>query len=208
MRIARIACFFLLSLSATSSNAQQPYLVASVGPSFASANIDDQFFGDLATLDMGTGWVLGGGAGIDFGFARTELRVDYRSSNVSGVDNTRDGVSASIDSGSLGVLTIFSEYGVDIPVVKEWLEFHIDFGIGAVQLRTDALTDWDFAYNVGGGFYLLRFEPFGIDLNYRYNGTTPGFRLTDPPNAETLHWQAHELTFGIRYVFGAKGAGE
>jgi len=192
---------------ATLASGQDIYLIGRVGPSFPNADIEDQFFGDLATLDMDTGWVIGGGAGIDFGAARAGLGVDYRSADIAGAD-VRPGATASLSSGSIGVLTVLSEFDVDAPVVKDWLEFNLGFGIGAAQLRSDAADEWDFAYSVGGGFYLLRFEPFGIDLRYRFVSTTPGFRLTEPPNAQTLQWSAHEVTFGVRYVFGARGEQE
>jgi opacity protein-like surface antigen len=180
------------------------YATASIGaamPTTIDYELRDHFVS--ATADMDAGYVVGAGLGVDLGILRPEFRVDYHKSSL-GQAHLNPFVPANVPPTGLPVLTMIGELNLDFPILDDWLEAHGGLGVGAAQLRTDVAPDWDLAWTASGGFYIPRLDPFGIDIMYRYTGLSEGFVRKDRGPYEVTRWHAHEITFALRFMFGAK----
>ena len=201
-----------LGLAAPSAAQVRGYATASVGmlmpptTDYIKTGIDpitSEATNELlsATGATGTGYTFGGGIGVDLGRVRPEFRVDYHKAPFESAWPV-PGVSAQVPPSGLPVLTMMGELHFDIPLVNDWLEVHGGAGLGAAQLRTDIAPDWDMAWSGSAGFYMPRFDPFGIDLTYRYTGLAEGFVRNPHPKYEATRWHAHEISLSLRFFWG------
>ena len=185
----------------------------------------------------GSGFTAGAAVGIGGRFFEHQLRGDYRRSK------------AEKSAADFRVISVMYQPTLKVPVRESW--FYLGLGIGAAQGKTTLsgkvdgiyclrlscretavwelpvsgiVDDWEFAYQLSAGFVYALTEQIGLELAYRYIGTTqfdvqkvPHYAEQNPPIDELppggvnfqpdlitddlLSFGANEVTFGLRYQF-------
>lgn len=171
---------------------------------------------DMESLNL----AVGGAVGIADRSLDHQLRVDYRRSfqELSGakfrVLSVMYQPAIKIHTSSLGLSQQDGPGG-------SW--FYLGVGLGAAQGKTSLdgetdgqpvtgiVDDWEFAYQVAVGFVYGLTDRIGIEIGYRYMGTTDfdveiekTTPLTFQPQillVEEMSFGTNEVTLGLRYQF-------
>jgi opacity protein-like surface antigen len=210
-------CFvatFVSSASAFNSDLY-PYVGITLGSPLTSINSLSDSSGSLDT-EFKPGYMAGFTAGISFETVqrwninriRAEAEVGYRSSELSRMKNSR-GISTDLNgtltvanymlNGYLDNLTAFTK---DTPV-----SLFISAGAGVAVASISSITNrgtilvnssknTQLAYQggIGAGYELTK--SFGLDVTYKYLGTTP-FKFA----GVKAEYGSHNILFGAKYSF-------
>ncbi len=191
-----------LAMAADKEIAVKPYAAINGGLSLAS---DSKLTknGFAATMSFEPGFAIGGSFGADFGAARAEVEIAYKTSSTDKIEAA--GNSASID-GDMGLLSYMLNGYVNIPLGTS-VKPYVGAGLGvatayASELKyqgtviTKKVNDTKFAYQVSAGLGIDATESVVFDIQYRYLGASDfDFEGTK------AEYGSHNFLAGLRYKF-------
>lgn len=181
------------------------YVKGSVGMTLE--NDEDYSRGNLngeIDYDNDANYALAIGANLTHGF-RTEFELSYRETDIDSI--SRNGVGGANASGELETYGMMLNAAYDFaprstfsPYVTAGAGFlHHDLSAGAVPalgFNNVSDSDWNFAYQAGGGLSIRLDRKLHLDTGYRYLASTdPDFGGVD------TDYNVHEITTGLRYSF-------
>lgn len=176
-------------------------------------------FPDTYEMDS-PNFTVGGAVGVGDRSLDHQLRVDYRRS-FQELSGARFRVLTVMYQPTIKIHT--SSVGLAAKDAPNQAWFYLGFGLGAAQGKTSLIgetdgqpangivDDWEFAYQLAAGFVYPLTRSLGIEIGYRYVGTTDfdivneqTTPLTFQPqllHVNELAFGTNEVTLGLRYQF-------
>lgn len=207
-------------------NAMKPFISALAGVSlFRNLNVYNRadetstIFPETYEMER-PNFAVGGAVGIGDRSLDHQLRVDYRRS-FQELSGAKFRVLSMMYQPTIKIHT--SSVGLSRQDGPGGSWFYLGVGLGAAQGKTSLagetdeqpvtgiVDDWEFAYQVAVGFVYALTDQIGIEIGYRYMGTTD-FDIVNEKTTplafqpqtllvEEMSFGTNEVTLGLRYQF-------
>ena len=203
-----LICIFIISFSSVVFANEGVYFGLQGGVTFLNDSTIKEAGFVPVDLAYGTGFVINGALGYDFGMFRLEGEVGYR-------DNDLDKFSHSFSSesvdGNLDAWSFMCNGFWDIENQTPFTPYLVG-GIGFAKVSLDILdgphngaskdNDTVFAYQLGVGVGYDINNSWTLDLAYRYFATEDAELIDDCSGLPyELEYESHNIFFGVRYNF-------